>query len=95
MSEERDPSQVQKDAAYWRANKRLIMWLMAVWLIVPLGCSVLFVEWFNQFTIGSVPLGFWLGQMGSILVFIALIGIYVWRMGRLDKKHAEETHRDH
>ncbi len=75
------------DEEYWRDNKRLIVALLAAWAFVSLGCSVLFVEWLNRFTIGQIPLGFWMGQQGAIYVFILLIAIYVWVMKRLDARH--------
>ena len=70
--------------AFWRANKRLIFVLLSIWLIVSLGCGVWWIEWLNQYTIGELPLGFWIAQQGSIYVFVILIFVYAWRMNRLD-----------
>jgi len=38
-------------------------------------------------SLGSVPLGFWMGQQGSIITFVLLIAIYVWRMEKLDESY--------
>lgn len=38
-------------------------------------------------SVGGTDLGFWFAQQGSILVFIALIFFYAWRMNRLDAEH--------
>lgn len=79
--------------AYWRANLRLVLTLLAIWATVSFGGSILFIEQLNAFTIGSVPLGFWLAQQGSIYVFVVLIFVYAWRMDALDRKHGVDEER--
>ena len=77
----------ERGQAYWRANRALILWLLAVWALVSLGCGVLFIEPLNKFRFFGVPLGFWFAQQGSIYVFVALIFVYAWRMDRIDREH--------
>ena len=72
--------------AYWRANKALIRNLLIVWAFVSLGCSILLVEPLNLIHFGSLPLGFWIAQQGSIFVFVALIFIYAIQMDKIDRK---------
>ena len=72
--------------AYWRDNLRLLAMLLAVWFLVSFGCSILLVDWLDQFHVCGFPVGFWIAQQGSIYVFILLIWIYVWRIDRLDRK---------
>ncbi|MCS7208970.1 MAG: DUF4212 domain-containing protein [Fimbriimonadales bacterium] len=72
---------------YWRANVRLIATLLAVWFIVAYGLSILLAPQLNQFRLGSVPLGFWFAQQGSIYVFIILIWVYARRMDALDRQY--------
>lgn len=72
--------------AYWRANLRLIAVLLSIWALVSLVFGVLLVETLNGFTIGSLPLGFWFAQQGSIYVFVVLIFVYAWRMDALDRR---------
>jgi putative solute:sodium symporter small subunit len=73
--------------AYWRANLRLMAILLTVWALVSLVASTLLVDTLNNVKLGSVPLGFWMGQQGSIITFVILIGIYVWRMEKLDQSY--------
>lgn len=73
-------------SAYWRANLRLIGCLLTIWAVVSFGCGILFIEQLNRFTIGSLPLGFWFAQQGSIYTFVVLIFIYAWRMDKIDKE---------
>lgn len=72
---------------YWRANLRLVAGCLVVWFIVSLGFGVILVEQLNRIRFFGFELGFWFAQQGSILVFIALIFFYAWRMNRLDREH--------
>lgn len=73
---------------YWRANTILIRNLLLIWAIVSIGLSILLVQPLNTIKLGSVPLGFWMAQQGSIYIFVALIFIYAHRMDKLDRKYA-------
>ena len=81
-----DPLNSDRASAYWRANVRLIVSLLAIWVTVSLGFGVLLVDLLNQYRIGRVPLGFWFAQQGSIYVFVVLVFVYAWRMDRLDRR---------
>ena len=83
-------SESSRRLSYWRANRRLIAVLLFVWAIVSYGCGILWVEELNQFRIGSLPLGFWFAQQGSIYVFVVLVFIYAACMDRLDRKYEVE-----
>lgn len=73
--------------AYWRTNLVYLGVLLSIWFIVSYGCGILFVDWLNQYRIGSAKLGFWFAQQGSIYVFISLILVYVVLMNRLDRRY--------
>ena len=73
--------------AYWRANIRLLLWLMAIWFLASFGAGILFRPFLDQFWIGGYPLGFWFAQQGSIYVFIALIAFYSWRIHRIEQQY--------
>ncbi len=72
--------------AYWKAVLALIAQVLVVWFLVSYGCGILFAGPLNSIMLGGYPLGFWFAQQGSIYVFIALIFIYSWRMGKIDEK---------
>ncbi len=78
--------------AYWRRNLRLMAVLLSIWAFVSFGCGILFVDFLNQVSLLGVPLGFWFAQQGSIVVFVILIAIYVWRMDKLDKEFGIEEY---
>ena len=76
---------------YWRANKIIIVSLLAIWFVVPYVFGIVLVEKLNQVMLGGFPLGFWIAQQGSIYLFIVLIGIYCFLMEREDRKfHVDE-----
>ncbi len=74
------------NAAYWRANIRLMLALLAVWFLVSFVCGILIVDYLNQFRFFGFRLGFWFSQQGAIYFFVLLIFVYAWRMNRLDRR---------
>ena len=73
-------------SAYWRANLSLILKLLILWFVAGLGAGILWVEPLNKIQIGGFQLGFWMAQQGALYVFLLCIGIYVWRMNKLDRE---------
>ena len=69
--------------AYWVRNVRLVAVLLAVWLVVSFGLAILLAQPLNglRWPRRGFPFGFWMAQQGSILVFVALIAIYVLEVG--------------
>ncbi|WP_116131559.1 DUF4212 domain-containing protein [Tropicimonas sp. IMCC34043] len=72
---------------YWSANIRIVTWCLVIWAIVPFGFGILLRSMFSGVMIGGADLGFWVAQQGSILVFLAIIFFYAWRMNRLDAQY--------
>jgi putative solute:sodium symporter small subunit len=72
---------------YWRRNLRLMAVLLSIWALVSFGAGILFVEPLNNVEILGFPLGFWFAQQGSIITFVILIAVYVWRMDKLDAEY--------
>ena len=78
---------------YWRRQLRRTSILLIIWAVVGFGLSILFVEELNQIHLGTMPLGFWMAQQGSIFVFILLILAYALLMERADREAGlDETH---
>lgn len=74
-------------AAYWRSSLRIVAAVLAAWLAVACLAAVVFADWLDRFHLGGFPLGFWFGQQGAVLAFVALVAIYVAVMNRLDRRH--------
>ncbi|MCV0425406.1 MAG: DUF4212 domain-containing protein [Roseibium sp.] len=73
--------------AYWSANMRIIVVSLIIWALVSFGFGILLRPMLSGIAVGGTDLGFWFAQQGSILVFLAIIFFYAWRMNRLDREH--------
>ena len=78
----------EKHRQYWRANLKLLSVLLAVWFLFSCVLPIIMVDKLNAIQIPSTgfPLGFWIAQQGSIVVFIILILIYALGMRKIDRK---------
>lgn len=72
--------------AYWQANIKLVLKLLAIWFVAAYCCSILFVDLLNTIQIGGYKLGFWFAQQGSMYVFVCLIFYYAKKIGELDRE---------
>jgi putative solute:sodium symporter small subunit len=76
-----------KHHEYWRKNLVITGILLSVWFLVT------FVEaWFarelnSSMTFLGFPLGFYMSAQGSLIVYVALIGIYALLMRKLDLEY--------
>jgi putative solute:sodium symporter small subunit len=75
-----------KHHEYWRKNLVITGILLFVWFVVT------FVEaWFarelNSMTFLGFPLGFYMSAQGSLIIYVALIGIYAVLMRKLDLEY--------
>ncbi|MEM7641227.1 MAG: DUF4212 domain-containing protein [Pseudomonadota bacterium] len=85
------PERAAEDGAgYWKANIRIITISLIIWALVSFGFGILLRPLLAGIEVGGTDLGFWFAQQGSILVFLALIFFYAWRMNRLDRQYGVE-----
>jgi putative solute:sodium symporter small subunit len=82
-----DMSENSSNNAYWSANVRIIVISLIIWALVSFGFGILLRPMLSGIAVGGTDLGFWFAQQGSILVFLALIFFYAWRMNKLDQEH--------
>ncbi len=69
-------------ARHWRRTRVLTAVLLLVWFgasFVP----VFFAAELRQRFFGW-PLGFWIASQGALLVFLLVVVVYAWAMGRID-----------
>ena len=71
---------------YWRKNLVITAVLLAIWFVVT------FIEaWFarelSQITFFGWPLAFWFSAQGSLAIYVIIIGVYAWMLGKLDKEY--------
>lgn len=73
--------------SYWRRNLRLMAVLLTIWALVSFGAGIFFADALNNIEVAGFPVGFWFANQGSILTFLGLIAVYVWRMDKLDQEY--------
>ena len=70
---------------YWRFNVALIAVLMTIGFIVSFGLP-LFAQRFEHVRVAGFPLPFYFGAQGAILVYVALILVYIVLMQVADAR---------
>ena len=80
----------EDDSGYWSKNIRIITVCLIIWALVSFGFGIVLRPLLSGISVGGADLGFWFAQQGSILVFLALIFFYAWRMNRLDREYGVE-----
>ncbi|MDP1901219.1 MAG: DUF4212 domain-containing protein [Rubrivivax sp.] len=78
---------------FWSRTKRLTLWLLAAWLSVSLA-----VPWFarelDHVQVFGFPAGHWLAAQGAMLLFLAVIVVYVVVMERLEARYLEAVNAE-
>jgi putative solute:sodium symporter small subunit len=73
-------------AAHWERTRRMTLCLLALWLATGFG-TVFFARELARFTLFGWPLSFYMAAQGAALISLASIGVYAWRMRRLDRQY--------
>lgn len=94
LDKEESATPHEKAQAYWKANIKTVLVLLAIWFTVSFGMGIIFLEPLNEIQMGGFPFGFWMGQQGSIYVFVVLILVYALRMRSLDRKFGVDESKD-
>ncbi|MBN8441544.1 MAG: DUF4212 domain-containing protein [Thauera sp.] len=82
----------ENDRAYWRRNLLLTLSLLAVWFAVTFVAGY-FARELNAYRFLDFPLGFYLFAQGALIVYLAIVGIYVFVMNRLDRRYGVQERR--
>jgi putative solute:sodium symporter small subunit len=73
---------------FWSRTKRLTAGLLLLWLAVNLA-----VPWFardlDALRIFGVPLAYWLGAVGMLIVYSVILWVYVVAMDRLEADYLD------
>lgn len=82
----------RRQKAYWKLNLRLTASLLAIWFVTIFG-SGFFARTLNEYTFMGFPLAFYIFSQGALVVFLIIIGFYVWAMNRLDRRFGVAARR--
>ena len=77
-----------RQTVYWTKSLQIVLFILAIWSVVSLGCGVLFREKLDALLppMGGAPFGFWMAQQGAIIGFLLLLFLYMILMNSLDRK---------
>jgi putative solute:sodium symporter small subunit len=75
---------LQKRARYWKYVRRLTLLLLLLWWAVTFGV-IFFARELSGFAVFGWPFSFYMAAQGTVLIYVALVGFYAWRMGKLEK----------
>lgn len=78
-----------KSNRYWRQNVRLIAILLGIWFLVTF-IPAYFAVALSEVVLFGWPFPFWAAAFGAPTVFLCLVGVYAWRMERLDQQARAE-----
>jgi len=66
----------------WRSTLNRTILLLAIWFLAGPVLGILLVDRVNAISFDGIPLGFWIAQQGSIVVFVVLIFVNAWLTDR-------------
>ena len=77
-----------RQTVYWTKSLQIVLFILAIWFVVSLGCGVLFRVALDALLppVGGAPFGFWMAQQGAIIGFLLLLFLYMILMNSLDRK---------
>ena len=76
----------QRHQEYWRKNLVITGILLFIWFVFTF-VEIWFARELNTITFFGWPLAFWFSAQGSLAIYVAIIGIYAYLMGKLDKEY--------
>ena len=86
-------TQSPKEDAYWRRTVRLTVVLLLLWFLVTFAVSF-FARELNEITVFGFPLGFYMGGQGVLVIYVAIVGFFAWRMNAIDAGYAARRSND-
>ena len=79
-------------ARYWRNTRRLTLQLLLAWFIATFAI-IFFARELSGFTLFGWPFSFYMAAQGTTLIYVFIVGVYAWRMRRLDHSlRSDDTH---
>ena len=74
---------------YWVRTQRVTAVLFAAWLATTF-CAIFFARELSGYTLFGWPFSYYMVAQGTTLIYLAIVGLYAWRMRGLDRLHALE-----
>jgi putative solute:sodium symporter small subunit len=78
------------ESRYWRRVLRITGGLLFAWLLVTL-VGPWFARDLGGLSLFGFPLSFWVASQGALLLYLAIIVVYVLLMERLDRQFQQPS----
>ncbi|MBI1891635.1 MAG: DUF4212 domain-containing protein [Burkholderiales bacterium] len=91
MNADRKIDALAQRARIWSRTEKLTLKLLLVWASVTLGV-IFFARELSSLTLFGWPLSFYMAAQGALLVYLAIVVAYAWRMHRTERSHEEISH---
>ena len=88
-----DPEVAARRRRYWQLTRRVVLALLAVWVLVSFVLTYYARE--LSFSFFGWPFSFWVAAQGALLVYVLLIWCHTWVMHRLDRRYGEDPGDQH
>lgn len=82
----------QKHVEYWHRNLKVTAILLAIWFVVTFVFGW-YARELNEINI-IVPLGFYMGAQGSLIIYVLIIWVYARYMNNLDQEYGVHEGED-
>ena len=76
----------EKHKEYWRKNLVITAVLLFIWFVFTF-VEIWYARELNEAKFFGWPLAFWFSAQGSLAIYVAIIGVYAYLMGKLDKEY--------
>ena len=83
-------SNTRRNIDHWKKNIQIVSILLVFWFLASFGFGIIFANNLDEISFFGFKLGFWFAQQGSILIFVAIIFIYIRSMKKLDQEFKED-----
>ena len=78
------------NARHWRRTKTLTFSLLLIWALVTF-LVIFFARELSGATLFGWPLSFYMAAQGLGVIYLAIVAVYTWQMGRIDRDAAMAT----
>jgi putative solute:sodium symporter small subunit len=73
---------------HWPRLRRMTMLLLLAWFLITV-LSIWFARELSGLVFFGWPLSFYLAAQGTLLGFLAIVGLYAWLAGRLESRQED------
>jgi putative solute:sodium symporter small subunit len=75
---------------HWGRTRRLTGILLAIWFCVTF-CVIFFARELSHLSVFGWQVSYYMAAQGATLIYVIVVGVYAWRMQRLDQAWAREV----